>query len=165
MTYTWFASTSVSFVAESTGRGVLRPMMSGSKLTRPWGRWVTSTKAMPGSPGMALKNSSKASIPPAEAPMPTMGNFLDIAGRRVRPRLLATDNYSYQRPSAKLVPFTEGRAGGTGCFGFGSTVMETFEELRHLVWAEEHLRQAHERITRQQAVVAAFEARGLIDEA
>jgi hypothetical protein len=44
-------------------------------------------------------------------------------------------------------------------------MMETFQERSHLVWAEEHLRQAHERIARQQAVVAAFEARGSIKEA
>src|SRR5262245_9459274 len=56
------------------------------------------------------------------------------------------------------------RAWGTGCFGFGSTIMETIQELRHLAWAEEHLRQAHERIARQEAVVAAFDARGLIKE-
>ena len=56
------------------------------------------------------------------------------------------------------------KAWGTGCFGFGSTIMETFQELRHLSWAEEHLRQANKRIARQEAVVAAFEARGMIKE-
>ena len=70
-----------------------------------------------------------------------------------------------------LVPLTGAYAAtggqearGTGSPGFSSTIMETIQELRHLAWTEEHLRQAHVRIARQEAVVAAFEARGLIKE-
>jgi hypothetical protein len=44
-------------------------------------------------------------------------------------------------------------------------MMETLQELRQLAWAEEHLRQAHETMARQQAIVAAFEARGSIKKA
>src|SRR5499433_1723826 len=47
-------------------------------LSRLGARWVTMTKAMPGSDGMALNKYSSASTPPAEAPTPTMGNGLSI---------------------------------------------------------------------------------------
>src|SRR5262245_31617389 len=57
---------------------VSRARISGSKLSRLGARWVTTTKAMPGSDGMALNKCSSASTPPAEAPTPTMGNGLSI---------------------------------------------------------------------------------------
>ena len=46
------------------------------RLSRPGGRWVTITKAMPVSAGMPGNRPSSAFSPPAEAPMPTMGNCL-----------------------------------------------------------------------------------------
>jgi hypothetical protein len=39
------------------------------------------TKAMPLLFGTCLRNNSRASSPPAEAPMPTMGNALCVLGR------------------------------------------------------------------------------------
>src|SRR5499427_2005306 len=57
---------------------VSRARISGSMLSRLGARWVTMTKAMPGSDGMALNKYSSASTPPAEAPTPTMGNGLSI---------------------------------------------------------------------------------------
>src|SRR5215813_772968 len=57
---------------------VSRARISGSMLSRLGARWVTMTKAMPGSGGMALNKYSSASTPPAEAPTPTMGNGLSI---------------------------------------------------------------------------------------
>lgn len=49
---------------------------SGSKLVWP-GCWcVTTTNAIPPSGGVCLKNSSRASSPPAEAPRPTIGKAL-----------------------------------------------------------------------------------------
>jgi hypothetical protein len=42
---------------------------------------VTTTKAIPGCGGMPRKNPSSASTPPAEAPMPTIGNgALSVTG-------------------------------------------------------------------------------------
>lgn len=43
--------------------------------------------------------------------------------------------------------------------------MDPVRELQHLAWAEEHLREAHQRIARQRAVIVQFEARGLDKEA
>jgi uncharacterized membrane protein len=43
--------------------------------------------------------------------------------------------------------------------------MDRSQELQHLAWAEEHLRQAHERIARQRALVSELEAKGLAKEA
>src|SRR5919197_2886613 len=57
---------------------VSRARISGSMLSRLGARWVTMTKAMPGSGGMALNKYSSASTPPAEAPTPTIGNGLSI---------------------------------------------------------------------------------------
>src|SRR5262245_39146654 len=57
---------------------VSRARISGSMLSRLGARWVTMTKAMPGSGGMALNKYSSASTPPAEAPTPTMGNGSSI---------------------------------------------------------------------------------------
>src|SRR5689334_25306447 len=57
---------------------VSRAKISGSKLSRCGARWVTTTKAMPGSVGMALNRCSSASTPPAEAPTPTMGKGVSI---------------------------------------------------------------------------------------
>src|SRR5262249_39958882 len=62
----------------STGMRVSRARISGSMLSRLGARWVTMTKAMPGSGGMALNRYSSASTPPAEAPTPTMGKGLSI---------------------------------------------------------------------------------------
>src|SRR5215813_13997063 len=63
---------------------VSRARISGSMLSRLGARWVTMTKAMPGSDGMALNKYSSASTPPAEAPTPTMGNGLSIGSPRSR---------------------------------------------------------------------------------
>ena len=43
-------------------------------------RCWTMTKAMPHPSGTCFKNSSSASSPPAEAPMPTMGNTFCVLG-------------------------------------------------------------------------------------
>jgi hypothetical protein len=61
---------------------VRRPMMSVSQLSCVGSRCITTTKAMPLSAGIAAKNSSKASTPPADAPMPTTGKFAAIARLR-----------------------------------------------------------------------------------
>ena len=44
-------------------------------------RCWTMTKAMPLPAGTCFRNSSRASSPPAEAPMPTMGNAFCVRGR------------------------------------------------------------------------------------
>jgi hypothetical protein len=51
---------------------VLRCRISVSMLAWLGSRCGTSTKPMPVSAGQARKKASKASSPPAEAPMPTM---------------------------------------------------------------------------------------------
>src|SRR5262245_28121522 len=58
---------------------VSRARISGSMLSRLGARWVTMTKAMPGSDGMALNRCSRASTPPAEAPTPTIGKRAAMA--------------------------------------------------------------------------------------
>src|SRR5262249_40840869 len=65
---------------------VSRARISGSMLSRLGARWVTMTKAMPGSGGWALNRYSSASTPPAEAPTPTMGNGLSISSPSRRKR-------------------------------------------------------------------------------
>src|SRR5438045_2077902 len=57
---------------------VSRARISGSMLSRFGARWVTTTKAMPGSDGITLNRCSSASTPPADAPTPTMGKRLSI---------------------------------------------------------------------------------------
>ena len=58
--------------ASLTGMLVARPRISAKALSRPGARWVTTTKAMPLSAGIARTRLRSASSPPAEAPMPTM---------------------------------------------------------------------------------------------
>jgi len=48
-------------------------MISAIRLSRSGARWVTTMKAMPLSVGMARNSPSRASTPPAEAPIPTIG--------------------------------------------------------------------------------------------
>ncbi len=74
MTYTWSASTAGSPPASQTGICVARAKMSFRLLARSGARCCTMTKAMPVSTGRARRSSQVASSPPAEAPMPTMGN-------------------------------------------------------------------------------------------
>src|SRR5690606_16357141 len=82
MTYTWLHCTGTLRVTASTGMEVVDCRMRSSMLSW-WGdRCSTTTNAMPGSAGMCLKKVFSASMPPADAPMPTTGN-----GRSLRSRL------------------------------------------------------------------------------
>src|SRR5262245_27104657 len=63
-----------------TGMDVARPRISASMLTRPGARCWMYTNARPVLLGTALRNSVKASRPPAEAPTPTMATGLSPGG-------------------------------------------------------------------------------------
>ena len=67
-----FGSTFKPFEATSAGILVKRDRISGIELWAVGSRCCTMTKAMPLSGGILLKNCSRASNPPAEAPIPTM---------------------------------------------------------------------------------------------
>src|SRR6266436_8988293 len=62
------------FFASQTGIEVSRDNSEVSALSCVGSRCCTSTKAMPVSLGSAFNNCVIASRPPAEAPIPTMGN-------------------------------------------------------------------------------------------
>src|ERR1035437_9805512 len=69
--------------ASRTGIGVKWDSISDIWLLKSDGRWTTTTNAASGAGEQAEKNSLRASRPPAEAPIPTMGKFLDdLLGRR-----------------------------------------------------------------------------------
>lgn len=42
--------------------------------------------------------------------------------------------------------------------------MDTARELQHLAWADEHLRQAYQRIERLREIITDFEGKGLAKE-
>ena len=71
-----FGSTLSPSAAVRTGMRVHLPSNSGSKLTCPGCRWVTTTNATPQSGGTREKNVSSAWRPPADAPIPAMRNGL-----------------------------------------------------------------------------------------
>ena len=56
-------------------RGVAAPVLPTSALTWPRAKCVITTKLSPVSADMARNRASNASKPPAEAPMPTIGNL------------------------------------------------------------------------------------------
>jgi hypothetical protein len=88
-------------LTSATGIAAHLPSNSGSKLAWP-GCWcVTTTKAIPLSGGVFLKNSSSASSPPAEAPRPTMGKALAgaIGGAAGAP----AQDEGWGSPAARLV--------------------------------------------------------------
>jgi hypothetical protein len=58
-------------------RGELRDDL-GQQLSRLGLRWVTITDAMPGSCGMPPKKPCSASMPPADAPTPTIGTISSL---------------------------------------------------------------------------------------
>jgi hypothetical protein len=77
----------VPWIASNTGIDVQRLKMSLNMLLRSAGKCKIITNAMPQSGGMRLKKAWKASMPPAEAPMPMMGKSLELmasAGRLSR---------------------------------------------------------------------------------
>src|SRR5499427_6287079 len=74
ITYTWFGSTAIRSRTSVTGMVVARDRISVSMLAWVGSRWRIKTNAMPVSVGRAWTIWLKASRPPAEAPMPTMGN-------------------------------------------------------------------------------------------
>jgi hypothetical protein len=73
ITYTWSGSTGVSSRTCSTFMRVVLPSSSGISVAWCGSRCCTTTKDMPLSGGIAVKNFWKASSPPAEAPIPTTG--------------------------------------------------------------------------------------------
>ena len=73
ITYTWSRSTDIPSSTWQTGIFVRFCNNSGMMLMWVGSRCTMTTKAIPESAGIAAKNNSKASSPPAEAPIPTIG--------------------------------------------------------------------------------------------
>ena len=76
----WSGWTRIWWLASSTGIAVTRASNWVSALGCSGSRCCTSTKAMPVSVGRCARSSVKASSPPADAPMPTMGKPAGGAG-------------------------------------------------------------------------------------
>src|SRR5436309_11384031 len=74
MTYTWPGSTRTPCVTSTTGMRVVLDRISLKMLGYFGSRCWTSTKAIAASGDRCASNSENASSPPAEAPMPTIGN-------------------------------------------------------------------------------------------
>src|SRR6476661_2592764 len=74
MTKTWFGATGMPSVTSLTGILVTLEMSSVRWLSCVGSRCCTSTKAILVSVGRCVSNCVNASRPPAEAPMPTIGN-------------------------------------------------------------------------------------------
>src|SRR6266478_6290868 len=74
MTYTWPGSTRTPCCTSTTGSGVVLDRISLKMLGYFGSRCWTSTKAIAASSDRCASNSENASKPPAEAPMPTIGN-------------------------------------------------------------------------------------------
>ena len=72
ITYTEFGRTFMPFSICTTGIAVLRWRISESMLLCSGSMWVTTTNPAPMSGGVFLKKVSRASSPPADAPMPVM---------------------------------------------------------------------------------------------
>ncbi len=68
-----FGSRSMSSSTRYTGIRVRRASSSSIKLLKSGDRCCTTTNESPESRGVCAKNSSNASRPPAEAPIPTTG--------------------------------------------------------------------------------------------
>jgi hypothetical protein len=79
MTYTRFGLTDVPSSICETGMDVQRPRISAMRLWCSGDKCWMTTYAMPLSGVVALKKVFRASTPPAEAPIPTMGK-----GQRAR---------------------------------------------------------------------------------
>src|SRR5581483_6253074 len=75
-----FASISAPSSPSKTYIEVHRRKISGSMLFRSDGRCKINTKAIPQSAGRCSKKRWNASIPPAEAPIPTIGNAAPLEG-------------------------------------------------------------------------------------
>lgn len=73
ITYTLSGDTCVLFSTSSTGSGVARCRISASMLSCFGSRCCTRTKPMPVRCGSAASSALKASSPPAEAPIATIG--------------------------------------------------------------------------------------------
>ncbi len=104
----WFGSIREPCTASTTGMDVQRLRISPSMLLRSGGRCRITTNAMPLSGGMASKKLWNASIPPAEAPIPIIGNAAPLmwrCGMRLR--------RPFETPSAWLE--IEARARGLSC--------------------------------------------------
>src|SRR6267378_5598942 len=88
MTYTWPGSTRTPCCTSTTGSGVVLDRISLKMLGYFGSRCWTSTKAIAASTDRCASNSENASSPPAEAPMPTIGNAsLDGWGAATPPRV------------------------------------------------------------------------------
>src|SRR5438093_4125098 len=74
MTYTWRGSTRTPCVTSATGIRVVLDRMSVKMLGCFGSRCWMNTRASGASTGRCDSNSENASNPPAEAPMPTIGN-------------------------------------------------------------------------------------------
>src|SRR5256712_4516315 len=87
MTYTWPGSARVPCFTSTTGIRVVLDRISLRMLGYFGSRCWTSTKAIAASTDRCASNSENASSPPAEAPMPTIGNAsLDGLGAATPPR-------------------------------------------------------------------------------
>src|SRR2546428_11010563 len=90
MTYTWPGSTRRPGWASTTDIRIVRDRMALKMLgCCGSGCWI-STKAIVGSTGRFDSNSEKASNPPAEAPMPTIGKACFDGGVAAAPARLGT---------------------------------------------------------------------------